>query len=92
MEKKELSKIKEDRGLVMSTLYGHLETAILLGLPVNYERLEVTLSDISAVEQKIRKPPINSSSYNMSIWARFDLFELKFAVNFVLRCRQARDY
>jgi hypothetical protein len=64
IEKKDLSKICLDRGLAMSTLHGHLETAILLGLPVNYERLDVTLNDVNEVEKRIRRPPINSSMIN----------------------------
>lgn len=61
IEKKELSQICLDRGLAWSTLYGHLESAILIGLPVNFERLGITWQQIDLVEKKIRQSPINSS-------------------------------
>ena len=60
-EKKELNEICLQRGLAKSTLYGHLESAILIGLPVSFNRLDVKPDDISTVEKRIRQPPINSS-------------------------------
>jgi hypothetical protein len=35
----------------------------MLGLPVDYDRLNVTNENIVYVEEVIRKPPINSSKY-----------------------------
>ena len=64
VEKKELYPICLDRGLALSTLHGHLVSAILLGLPVSFERLGIAMSDINIVEKKIRQPPINSRIYS----------------------------
>lgn len=63
MEKKSLEKISLERGLVISTLSGHLADAILIGLPVDFGRLGVTTEKIDLVESTIRKPPLNSSNF-----------------------------
>jgi hypothetical protein len=65
VEKKDLNVICLNRGLAASTLHGHLESAILVGLPVSYDRLGVSLNDVAAVERKIRQPPINSSKFDL---------------------------
>lgn len=64
IEKKSIEKISLERGLVSSTLSGHLADAILIGLPVDFARLGVSMEKIDLVESRIRKPPINSSLEN----------------------------
>ena len=67
IEKKDINKIALDRGLAISTLHAHLEQAILVGLPLNYERLNVKLENVTEVEKKIRQPPINSNVDKLSV-------------------------
>ena len=67
IEKKSIQEISVSRGLVESTLYGHLEEAIINGLPVNFKRLNITLEDISELESKIRQAPINSNISKISV-------------------------
>lgn len=61
IEKKSINEISVARGLVDATLGGHLADALLIGLPVDLYRLNITKDLIDFVEDKIRKPPINSS-------------------------------
>lgn len=51
------------RGVIQSTVYRYLETAILNGLPITFTRMQITDDKINYVEELIRKPPINSSKY-----------------------------
>lgn len=59
--KKSLGEISVARGLVESTLAGHLADAVLVGLPLDFDRLDITAQLVDQIEEKIRKPPINSS-------------------------------
>lgn len=63
IEKKSLSEISVSRGLVESTLIGHLADALAIGLPLDLSRVNVTRQMVEMVEEKIRKPPINSSNF-----------------------------
>lgn len=67
IEKKSLREISFKRGLVESTLCGHLADAIVVGLPVDLARLNVDEQMVSQVELKIRKPPINSSIQTLTL-------------------------
>ena len=67
IEKKSITDIAANRGLAESTLLGHLEEAIINGLPVNVKRLHITLEDIDSLESKIRQPPINSNISNLGV-------------------------
>jgi hypothetical protein len=64
LERKSLGEISVKRGLVESTLYGHLGDAILVGLPLDLERLNISEEMVNSLEEIIRKPPINSSKYS----------------------------
>ena len=61
IEKKSLGEISVSRGLVESTLATHLSEAILVGLTVDLNRLNMTQEIVDQVESIIRKAPINSS-------------------------------
>ena len=66
INQKPLDEIALKRGLAPSTLTGHLEEALLLGLPLDYGRLGIKLEDVARLEARIRKPPINSSNSHTS--------------------------
>ena len=67
IEKKSIQEIASIRNLAESTLYGHLEEAILNGLTVNFKRLHISLEDLAQFETKLREPPINSNISKLSI-------------------------
>jgi hypothetical protein len=62
LEKKSIEEIALKKSLASSTIHSYLEDAILVGLPFDYSRLNISLEQIDYVEQKIRLPPINSSN------------------------------
>lgn len=61
LENKSLEEVSMERKLGVSTISGHLEDAILVGLPINFTRLGITWDKINQVERTIRAPPINSN-------------------------------
>ena len=61
IEQKPLDEIALKRGLAHSTLAGHLEEALLIGLPLDFGRLGITIEAVNKLEARIRQPPINSS-------------------------------
>ena len=67
IEKKSISDIAASRSLTEGTIMGHLEDAIINGLSVNFKRLHITLEDIDRLEQKLRKPPINSNISSLTV-------------------------
>jgi hypothetical protein len=67
IEKKSISDIASNRSLAEGTIMGHLEDAIINGLSVNFKRLHITLEDIDGLEQKLRKPPINSNISSLTV-------------------------
>lgn len=62
LERKPLDEIALKRGLVSSTLSAHLEEAFLIGLPLDFGRLGITVEAVNKFEARIRQPPINSSN------------------------------
>ena len=56
-----------EKGVAVSTVVGHLEDAVLIGLPLNFTRFGVTPEKISQVEKVLRNPPINSSIGKLTI-------------------------
>jgi hypothetical protein len=58
---KSVEEIATERGIAFSTVFAYIEEAILNGLPINFERMGITLERIDYLEKLIRKPPINSS-------------------------------
>ena len=54
--------ISKERGLQLSTLGSHLESAFLAGYPVCFSQLGITADMIKEVEDAIRRPPISSGN------------------------------
>ena len=67
IENKPLETISMEKGVAVSTVLGHLEDAVLIGLPLNFTRLGVTPEKIAQVEKALRDPPINSSIGKLTI-------------------------
>jgi hypothetical protein len=67
IENKPLETISLEKGVAVSTVVGHLEDAVLIGLPLNFTRLGVTPEKIDQVEKVLRNPPINSSIGKLTI-------------------------
>lgn len=63
LENKSLDEIALKLGIAPGTVATYLTDGIMYGLPINFTRLGVTMDQINHVEQAIRKPPINSSSF-----------------------------
>ena len=67
IEEKKIDEICLNRGLSPVTIYFHLEDAILNGLPIDFNRLGITIEQINSLEAKIRQPPINSNISKLSV-------------------------
>jgi werner syndrome ATP-dependent helicase len=66
IENKSIEDISLLRNLGPSTIIGHLEDAILIGLPLNFSRLGITHEKINRIESTLRNPPINSNVSKLS--------------------------
>lgn len=67
IEQRALDEIALKRGLAHSTLTGHLEEALLIGLPLDMGRLGLTMEAVNKLEARIRQPPINSNVSKLTV-------------------------
>jgi Werner syndrome ATP-dependent helicase len=67
IEEKKIDEICLNRGLSPSTIHSHLEDAILNGLPIDFNRLGITIEQINSLEVKIREPPICSNISKITV-------------------------